>query len=97
MITLTHARLLRPTVSVLRSSLLESAARRKMLIWMLSAFSFHLIPAVEKKDILGATAGKAHRFAVKTRAQWIEWIRELMLVKALKQKRMAMRSTLTET
>lgn len=51
-----------------------------------AAFSFQLIPAMEKKGILGAATGKAHHFAVKTRDQRIDWMRELMLAKALKQK-----------
>lgn len=51
-----------------------------------AAFSFQLIPALEKKGILGAATGKAHHFAVKTRDQRIDWMRELMLAKALKQK-----------
>ena len=51
-----------------------------------AAFSFQLVPAVEKKGLLGAATGKAHHFAVKSRDQRIDWMRELMLAKALKQK-----------
>jgi len=51
-----------------------------------AAFSFQLVPAAEKKGILGAATGKAHHFAVKTRDQRIDWMRHLMIAKALKQK-----------
>ena len=51
-----------------------------------SAFSFQLVPAAEKKGILNAATGKTHHFAVKTRDERIDWMRELMLAKALKQK-----------
>lgn len=51
-----------------------------------TAFSFQLIPAAEKKGILSAATGKTHHFAVKSRDERIDWMRELMLAKALKQK-----------
>ena len=51
-----------------------------------SAFSFQLVPAAEKRSILSAATGKTHHFAVKTRDERIDWMRELMLAKALKQK-----------
>lgn len=51
-----------------------------------AAFSFQLVPAAEKKGILNAATGKTHHFAVKTRDERIDWMRELMLAKALKQK-----------
>lgn len=51
-----------------------------------SAFSFQLVPAAEKKGILNSAIGKTHHFAVKTRDERIDWMRELMLAKALKQK-----------
>lgn len=65
-----------------------------------SAFSFQLIPqAIEKGQRLrkreslmnnpqaeGAAKGKVHHFAVKSRDERIDWMRELMLAKALKQK-----------
>ena len=51
-----------------------------------AAFSFQLVPAAERKGILGAATGKAHHFAVKTRDQRIDWMRHLMIAKALKQK-----------
>ena len=51
-----------------------------------SAFTFQLVPAAEKKGLLGAATGKTHHFAVKNRDERIDWMRELMLAKALKQK-----------
>ena len=51
-----------------------------------SAFAFQLVPAAEKKGILSSATGKTHHFAVKTRDERIDWMRELMLAKALKQK-----------
>lgn len=51
-----------------------------------TAFSFQLIPATEKKGMLSAATGKTHHFAVKSRDERIDWMRELMLAKALKQK-----------
>ena len=51
-----------------------------------SAFSFQLVPAAEKKGILGAATAKTHHFAVKTRDERIDWMRELMLAKARQQK-----------
>ncbi|KAI9890052.1 MAG: hypothetical protein M1814_004568 [Vezdaea aestivalis] len=44
-----------------------------------AAFSFQLVPASEKM-------GKTHHFAVKNRDERIDWMRELMLAKALKQR-----------
>lgn len=52
----------------------------------ISAFSFQLVPAAEKKGILNSATGKTHHFAVKTRDERIDWMRELMLAKALRQK-----------
>jgi hypothetical protein len=61
-----------------------------------TAFSFQLIPAAIEKgqklkkresSISGANgAGKTHHFAVRSRDERIDWMRELMLAKALKQK-----------
>ncbi|KAI9829492.1 MAG: hypothetical protein M1819_006312 [Sarea resinae] len=50
------------------------------------AFAFQLIPSIEKKGFKAAATGKTHHFAVKTRDERIDWMRELMLAKALKQK-----------
>ena len=51
-----------------------------------SAFEFQLVPAAEKKGFLNAATGKTHHFAVKNRDERIDWMRELMLAKALRQK-----------
>ncbi|KAH0541669.1 hypothetical protein FGG08_003900 [Glutinoglossum americanum] len=51
-----------------------------------TAFSFQLIPATDKKGAKNVSNTKTHHFAVKTRDQRIDWMRELMLAKALKQK-----------
>ena len=51
-----------------------------------AAFSFQLVPAAEKRGFLNAATGKTHHFAVKTRDDRIDWMRELMLAKALRQK-----------
>lgn len=59
-----------------------------------SAFAFQLIPAaiekgqrLKKKEMLdGGTKSKTHYFAVTSRDERIDWMRELMLAKALKQK-----------
>lgn len=51
-----------------------------------AAFSFQLVPAIEKRGILGAASGKTHHFAVKAQDERIDWMRQLMLAKALKQK-----------
>ena len=51
-----------------------------------TAFAFQLVPAAEKKGVRHAALGKTHTFAVKSRDQRIDWMRELMLAKALKQK-----------
>lgn len=51
-----------------------------------AAFAFQLVPTAEKKGVLSAATGKTHHFAVKTGNERIDWMRELMLAKALKQK-----------
>lgn len=54
-----------------------------------AAFAFSLIPApkdtatVDRRALF--TNGKSHHFAVKTRDERIDWMRELMLAKALKR------------
>ncbi|KAJ5944470.1 hypothetical protein N7516_004638 [Penicillium verrucosum] len=55
-----------------------------------TAFAFSLIPATrenEKKALFGNNAVKSHHFAVKSREDRIDWMRELMLAKALKKGR----------
>ena len=66
-----------------------------------AAFSFQLIPAAIDKGVRlrkresamvngdgkdGGAKGKTHYFAVRSRDERIDWMRELMLAKALKQK-----------
>lgn len=57
-----------------------------------SAFSFSLIPTpngsgfVDRKTVF-LNSGKSHHFAVKSREERIDWMRELMLAKALKRGR----------
>lgn len=51
-----------------------------------TAFAFSLIPAADKVDKkLFSSTGKSHHFAVKSRDERINWMRELMLAKALKK------------
>lgn len=57
-----------------------------------AAFSFQLIPDVVEKArgmrrMMGAgKAGETHHFAVRSRDERIDWMRELMLAKALRAK-----------
>jgi hypothetical protein len=48
-----------------------------------SAFAFSLVPQVENKNLF--TSSKSHHFSVNTRDDRIDWMRELMLAKALKR------------
>ena len=61
-----------------------------------TAFGFSLIPGngqnggnsgekVDRKALFLNSSGKSHHFAVKTRDERIDWMRELMLAKALKK------------
>jgi hypothetical protein len=58
-----------------------------------AAFAFSLIPSANGKDsgverkAFFMSNGKSHHFAVKTRDERIDWMRELMLAKALKRGR----------
>ncbi|KAF2265688.1 hypothetical protein CC78DRAFT_543202 [Lojkania enalia] len=53
-----------------------------------SAFEFQLVPTAPGKGEIRKVLpnGKAHHFAVKTRDERIDWMRELMVAKALKAK-----------
>ncbi|KAK4615529.1 hypothetical protein CLAFUW4_09955 [Fulvia fulva] len=55
-----------------------------------TAFAFQLVPckvkSPEKRADGGSGSGKTHHFAVKTKDQRIDWMREIMLAKALRQK-----------
>lgn len=50
-----------------------------------TAFAFQLVPSKEG-DKKAAANAKTHHFAVKTKDERIDWMRELMLAKALQQK-----------
>ncbi|KAK4997503.1 hypothetical protein LTR66_003084 [Elasticomyces elasticus] len=50
-----------------------------------AAFAFQLVPA-GTGDKIRAMHGKTHHFAVKNRDERIDWMRELMLAKALRQR-----------
>ncbi|KAI7968233.1 hypothetical protein EIK77_010403 [Talaromyces pinophilus] len=85
--------------SSLASSSKLSAAFKKTLLKKTntaadeSAFAFSLVPSSKDKDkqsgvdrkALFLNGGKSHHFAVKTRDERIDWMRELMLAKALKR------------
>ena len=51
-----------------------------------AAFAFQLTPAAEKRGVMHAATGKTHHFAVKTATERIDWMRELMLARARKEK-----------
>ena len=48
-----------------------------------SAFAFSLVPQVENRNLFASS--KSHHFSVTTRDERIDWMRELMLAKALKR------------
>ena len=48
-----------------------------------SAFAFSLVPQVENRNLFASS--KSHHFSVGTRDERIDWMRELMLAKALKR------------
>ncbi|KAL7274870.1 hypothetical protein RUND412_002213 [Rhizina undulata] len=50
-----------------------------------NAYFFQLVPASERKG--KSLGGKVHYFAVGSREERIDWMRELMLAKAIKQKK----------
>ncbi|RAH65959.1 uncharacterized protein BO66DRAFT_191744 [Aspergillus aculeatinus CBS 121060] len=55
-----------------------------------AAFNFSLVPASkegQKKMLFGSKDVKPHHFAVKTRDERIDWMRDMMLAKALKKGR----------
>ncbi|KAK3077283.1 hypothetical protein LTS18_010737, partial [Coniosporium uncinatum] len=57
-----------------------------------AAFSFQLVPAGKDGEEQGVVrravaGGKTHHFAVRSRDERIDWMRELMLAKALQAKR----------
>lgn len=52
-----------------------------------AAFAFQLVPAAEKRGFMNAATGKTHHFAVKRGEDRVDWMRELMLAKALKKQK----------
>jgi hypothetical protein len=51
-----------------------------------AAFAFQLTPAADKNGVTNAATAKTHHFTVNTATERIEWMRELMLARAKKQK-----------
>ena len=51
-----------------------------------TTFAFQLIPAKDGTDRKIVASGKTHHFAVKSKDERIDWMREIMLAKALQQK-----------
>ena len=64
-----------------------SSNRKKSSENEVPAYEFQLVPAAEKKGFIQAATGRSHHFAVTSREDRIGWMRELMLAKAMKQKR----------
>ncbi|KAJ6161245.1 Sterile alpha motif type 2 [Penicillium chermesinum] len=79
--------------SKLTAAFKKTVLKRRDNIPEESAFAFSLIPApnnngsaIDRKTLF-LNSGKSHHFAVKTRDERIDWMRELMLAKALKRGR----------
>ncbi|KAF2109033.1 hypothetical protein BDV96DRAFT_605121 [Lophiotrema nucula] len=72
----------------LRALKLSSGHHGKDKNGMPTAFEFQLVPTAPGKSEIRRVMpnGKVHHFAVKTRDDRIDWMRELMLAKALKAK-----------
>ena len=51
-----------------------------------AAFAFQLVPSAEKVGVINAALGKTHHFAVKTGNERVDWMRELLMAKAKRQK-----------
>lgn len=81
-----------PTHSKLTAAFKKTILKRKDDLQDEAAFAFSLIPSppdnngLDRKTFL-MNGPKAHHFAVKTRDQRIDWMRELMLAKALRRGR----------
>lgn len=79
--------------SKLTAAFKKTVLKRKESAQGGAAFAFSLIPAttpggtVPERKSLFTNSGKSHHFAVKTREERIDWMRELMLAKALKRGR----------
>ncbi|CAG8878719.1 unnamed protein product [Penicillium nalgiovense] len=80
------------TKSKLTAAFKKTVLKRNDTPQDVSAFSFSLIPTpngsgfVDRKTMF-LNSGKSHHFAVKNRDERIDWMRELMLAKALKRGR----------
>ncbi|KAF2134277.1 SAM and PH domain-containing protein [Dothidotthia symphoricarpi CBS 119687] len=72
----------------LRALKLSSSHQKEKDSMAASAFEFQLVPAAPTKSDVKRVMpnGKIHHFAVKGRDERIDWMRELMLAKALKAK-----------
>ncbi|RAO71357.1 uncharacterized protein BHQ10_007369 [Talaromyces amestolkiae] len=80
-----------PSSSKLTAAFKKTVLKRKSSAQDEAAFAFSLIPApngkttgAERRNFF-VSNGKSHHFAVKTRDERIDWMRELMLAKALKK------------
>jgi hypothetical protein len=51
-----------------------------------TAFAFQLVPSKDGERKVAASSSKTHHFAVKNKDERIDWMREIMLAKALQQK-----------
>lgn len=81
-----------PTYSKLTAAFKKTVLKRKDDIQGEAAFAFSLIPSPQGNNGLERKAffingTKSHHFAVKTRDERIDWMRELMLAKALRRGR----------
>ncbi|XRM37931.1 hypothetical protein ABZX51_001374 [Aspergillus tubingensis] len=80
-----------PSNSKLTAAFKKTVLKRKDTTQGGAAFAFSLIPSPTNstfdKKLLFTNGPKAHHFAVKTRDERIDWMRELMLAKALRKSR----------
>lgn len=80
-----------PTHSKLTAAFKKTVLKRKDDVQGEAAFGFSLIPSpqgnVPDRKTLFLNGPKPHHFAVKTRDERIDWMRELMLAKALRRGR----------
>ncbi|OOF96146.1 hypothetical protein ASPCADRAFT_506908 [Aspergillus carbonarius ITEM 5010] len=78
-----------PSNSKLTAAFKKTVLKRKDTLHGEAAFAFSLIPSPTNstfdKKLMFTNGPKAHHFAVKTRDERIDWMRELMLAKALRK------------
>lgn len=73
--------------SALKALAISKGAESKKEVQDATAFAFQLVPsAKEGEERRKRAEGKTHHFAVKTKDERIDWMRELMLAKAREQK-----------